>query len=160
MDSHQGCGKRISSLCLLLTEIHKAFWAGAVLIAVRWVLWFNYGFCNGQKVVIKCISCEMMRDFLLSRAGSFGEVFRAHQTDDISLLFSTSLGLIKYVFFAFLTGIFTLLHAVLYSVNILPFFMRSRSDLAWIIFLFNQGGSLECFTRLWRIDACLLLKPR
>ena len=28
--------------------------------------------------------------------------------------------------------------------------------MAWIIFLFSQGGSLECFTRLWRIGACLL----
>ena len=48
------------------------------------------------------------------------------------------------------------MRAVLYSVNILSFFSRSRSDMAWMIFLFNQGGSLDCFTRLWRAGACIL----
>ena len=28
--------------------------------------------------------------------------------------------------------------------------------MAWMIFLFNQGGSLECFTCLWRIGTGLL----
>ena len=82
---------------------------------------------------------------------SLVKVFRARQTDDISLLFSTS-----FLIYIFLTRMFTLLRAVLYSVNILSFFSRSRSDMAWMIFLFNQGGSLEYFTRLWRTGACLL----
>ena len=41
-------------------------------------------------------------------------------------------------------------------MNSLSFFSRSRSDMGWKIFLFNQGGSMECFTRLWWIGACLL----
>ena len=84
------------------------------------------------------------------------KVFRARQTDDVSLLFSTSS--LKYNFCTYLTRFlrYCVPFYFPWTFNILSFFSRSRSDMAWMIFLFNQGGSLECFTRLWRIGACLL----
>ena len=77
------------------------------------------------------------------------KVFRARQTDDMSLLFSASL--LKYNFFAFLTIFLYCVPFYILWTLFLSFFSRSR-----IIFLFSQGGSLECFNRLWRIGACLL----
>ena len=56
----------------------------------------------------------------------------------------------------FVLFVYFLLCAFLYCVLMLSFFSRSRSDMAWMMFLFNQGGSSQCFTRLWRIGACLL----
>ena len=79
---------------------------------------------------------------------------------NIPLLFSTSL--LKYNdFFAFVTRFIKI--KIKYCV---PFYIpwtfflslveAPRSDMAWMIFLFNHGGSLDCFTRLWRTGACIL----
>ena len=96
----------------------------------------------------------MMRNFLLSRVGSLSESVQSAPNLRYIIVFSTSL--LKYNFFAFLTRCFYFIACRLYSVNFLSFFSRSRSDMAWMIFLFSEGGSLERFTRLRRIGACLL----
>ena len=98
----------------------------------------------------------MMWNFLLSRVGPFSESVQS--APDWWYIFFAFHKSPEIYFFCISDKIFYLflLRAALYSVNILSFFSRSRSDMAWMIFLFNQGGSLECFTRLWRTGASLL----
>lgn len=73
MDSRQGTNQ----LPLTFAEGNEQDVLGrrsAYRSKVREVLWFNeQRFYYGQKVVIKYISCEMLRNLFLSRVGSFGE---------------------------------------------------------------------------------------
>ena len=96
----------------------------------------------------------MIWNFLLSRVGSSSE-----SVQSATNWWSTFVIFHKFAEIQFLcisAKIFYFIPCLLYSVNILSFFSRSRSNMAWMVFLFYKGDSWEYFTRLWRIGACLL----